>query len=79
MCYNKWLPSLLHFKWVSLSQNQQMRKIINKYMTYLQPLHMFRQMSCHPQGAFIKELQMLAASKYTIGGFTVEVFTHVTI
>jgi hypothetical protein len=50
---------------------QQMHKIINKYKMYFQPLHMFWQMDCHPQGVFIKELQVLTASKYTIGGFTV--------
>jgi hypothetical protein len=53
-----------------------MHKIINKYKMYLQPLHMFRQINCHPQGVFIKELQVLIAFKYTIVGFTVEVFTQ---
>jgi hypothetical protein len=56
-----------------------MHKIISKYKMYLQPLHMFRQMNCHPHGVFIKELQVLTASKYTVGGFTVVVFTHVAI
>jgi hypothetical protein len=56
-----------------------MHKIINKYKIYFQPLHMFRQMSCHPQGVFIKELQVLTASKYTIGGSTVAVLTYVTV
>jgi hypothetical protein len=27
-----------------------MHKIINKYKMYLQPLHMFRQINCLPQG-----------------------------
>jgi hypothetical protein len=62
-----------------LSQNQQIHKIINKYKMYLQPLHMFRQINCHPQGVFIKELQVLIASKYTIVGFTTEVFTQLTM
>jgi hypothetical protein len=31
---------------VSLSQNQQMHKIINEYKMYFQPLHMFRQINC---------------------------------
>jgi hypothetical protein len=62
-----------------LSQNQQMRKIINKYKMYLQPVHMFQQINCHPQGVSIKELHARTASKYTIGGFTVEVFTQLTI
>jgi hypothetical protein len=31
----------MHFI-VSLSQNQQMNKLINKYKVSLQPLHMFR-------------------------------------
>jgi hypothetical protein len=35
-----------------------MQKIIDKYKMYLQPLHMFRQINCHPQGASIKELQV---------------------
>jgi hypothetical protein len=38
---------------VSLSQNQQMHKVINKYKMYLQPLHMFGQINCHPQGVDI--------------------------
>jgi hypothetical protein len=33
---------------------------------YFQPLHMFRQMNCHPLGVFIKGLQELTASSYTI-------------
>jgi hypothetical protein len=64
---------------LKLSQNQQMHTIINKYKMYLQPLHMFRQTSCHPQEVFVKELQVLIASKYAIVGFTVEVFTHLTM
>jgi hypothetical protein len=56
-----------------------MHKVINKYKMYLQPLHMFRQIHCHPQGVFIKELQVLIASKYTIVGFTIEVFTLLTM
>jgi hypothetical protein len=68
----------LHFI-LSFSQNQQMHKIINKYKIYLQPLHMFQDMNCHSQGVFIKKLQVLTASKYTICGFTVDVFTYVTI
>jgi hypothetical protein len=51
--------------WSILSQNQQMRKIINKYKMYLQPLHMFRQINCHAHGVVIEELQVLIASKYT--------------
>ena len=46
---------------------------------YLQPLHMFRQINCHPQGVFIKELQAHTAFKYTIVGFTAEVFTQLTV
>ena len=46
---------------------------------YLQPLHMFRQINCHPQRVPIKELQARTASKYTLGGFTVEVFTQLTM
>jgi hypothetical protein len=53
-----------------------MHKIINKYKVYLQPLHMFQQINFHPQGVFIKELQVLIATKYTIFGFTVEVYTQ---
>jgi hypothetical protein len=64
---------------MNLSQNQQMNKIINKYKMYLQPLHMFRQRNCHRQGLFIKELQVLIALKYTIVGFTVEIFTPLTM
>jgi hypothetical protein len=48
-----------------LSQNQQMHKTINKYKMYLQPLHTFQQINCHPQGVLIKELQVLIASKQT--------------
>jgi hypothetical protein len=54
-----------------LSQNQQMHAIINKYKMYLQPLHMFRQINCHPQGVSIKELQVRTASKYKIYHFNV--------
>jgi hypothetical protein len=64
---------------MSLSQNQQMHKIINKYKMYLQPLYMFLQNNCHPQGVFIRELQVIIASKCTIVGFTVEVFTQLTM
>ena len=64
---------------ISLSQNQQMHKIINKNNMYFQPLHMFRQVNCHPQEVFIKELQVLIAFKYIIVGFTVEIFTPLTI
>jgi hypothetical protein len=64
---------------MSLSQNQQMHKIINKCKLYFQPLCMFQQMNCHFHGVFIKELQVFTASKYKTGGFTVEVFTYVTI
>jgi hypothetical protein len=60
----------------SLSQNQQMYKIVKKYKTYFQPLNMLRQMNYHPQGLLIKELQVLTTSRCTIGGFTVEVFTY---
>jgi hypothetical protein len=56
-----------------------MHKIINEYRMYLQPLYMFRQINCHPQGVFIKELQVFIASKYTIVRFTVEVFTQLTM
>jgi hypothetical protein len=56
-----------------------MLNIINKYKMYLQLLHMFGQKNCHSQGVFIKELQVCTACKYTIGGFTVEVFTQLTI
>ena len=55
---------------VSLSQNQQMHKII---------LHTFRQRNFHPQGVFIKELQVLIESRYTIVGFTIQVFTQLTM
>jgi hypothetical protein len=64
---------------MNLSQNQQVHRIINKNKMHFQPLHMFRQMNCHPQGALIKEVQVLIASNYTIDGFAVAVFTHVTI
>jgi hypothetical protein len=42
---------------------------------------MFRQINCHPQGVFIKDLQVLIAFKYTIGGFThiVEVLTPLIV
>jgi hypothetical protein len=40
---------------------------------------MFQQINCHPQGVFIKELEVLIASKYTIVGFTVEIFTQLTM
>jgi hypothetical protein len=40
---------------------------------------MFRQINCHPQGVFIKELQVLIASKYTVVGFTIEVFTRLAM
>ena len=40
---------------------------------------MFRQINCHLQGVSIKELQARTASKHTISGFTVEVFTQRTI
>jgi hypothetical protein len=56
-----------------------MHKIINNYKMHLQPLHIFRHKNCHPQGVFIKELQVHFASKYTIVGFTVEVFTQLTM
>ena len=64
---------------VSLSQNKQMNKIINKYKMYLQHLHMFRQINCHHQGVFIKELHVRTASKYTVVGLTVELFTQLTM
>jgi hypothetical protein len=51
-----------------------MHKIIGMYKTYFQPLHMFRQIDCHFQGVYIRELQVLTASTYTIYGFTVKVF-----
>jgi hypothetical protein len=56
-----------------------MHKIMNKHKMYLQPLHMSQQVNCNPQGIFIKELQVLIAFKYTIVGFTVEVFTPLTM
>jgi hypothetical protein len=56
-----------------------MHKIIDKYKMYLQPLHKFRQINCHPQEVSIKQLQVRTASKYTIDGFSVEVFTQLTI
>jgi hypothetical protein len=56
-----------------------MHNIIIKYKMYLQPLLMFRQINCHPHGVFIKQLQVLIASKYTIVGFTVEIFTQLTM
>jgi hypothetical protein len=40
---------------------------------------MFRQINCHPQGVSIKEPQVLIASKNTKVGFTVEVFTQLTM
>jgi hypothetical protein len=46
---------------------------------YLQHLHMFRQINCHPQGVYIKELKVRIASKYTIRGFKVEAFSQLTI
>jgi hypothetical protein len=58
-----WLPEC---NAVYLSQNQQKHKIINKYVTYLQALHMFRQINCHLQGVIIKKLQVLIVSNYTI-------------
>jgi hypothetical protein len=39
---------------------------------------MFRQINCHPQEVSIKELQVRTASKYTTGGFRVEVLTQLT-
>jgi hypothetical protein len=39
-----------------------MQKIIGKHKMYFQPLNMFRQMNCHLQGVFIRELQVLSAS-----------------
>jgi hypothetical protein len=60
-----------------LSQNQQMYEIINRYKMYLQSLHTFRQINCHPQAVSFKELQVRTASKYTIVGFTVELYTFV--
>jgi hypothetical protein len=56
-----------------------MYKKINKYKMYLQPLHMFRQINYRLQGVSIQELQARPASKYTIGGFTVQAFTQLTI
>jgi hypothetical protein len=50
-----YVVSNVHFI-VSLN-NQQMRKIFGKCKIYFQPLHMFRQIDCHPQGVHIKELQ----------------------
>lgn len=48
-------------------------------MLYFQPLHIYREMMWHPQGLFVKELQVLIATKWTVGGFTLEVLTHVTV
>jgi hypothetical protein len=56
-----------------------MHKTINKYKMYLQPLRMLRQINFHPQGVSIKELQVCTASKYTIVGFTVDVFMQLKI
>jgi hypothetical protein len=50
---------------LSLSQNQQMRKIINKYKMYSQPLHMFRQMNFHPQGVFAEICVGVENTSYT--------------
>jgi hypothetical protein len=63
---------------MSLSQNQQLHTIINKYKMYLQPLRMFRQINCHHEGVFIKE-QVHIASECTIVSFAVEVFTQLTM
>jgi hypothetical protein len=54
-------------------------QIINKYKICQQPPHMFWQIICHPQGVSIKEFQVRTASKYTISGFTVEIFMQLTI
>jgi hypothetical protein len=47
---------------MSLSQNQQMHKIINKYKMYLQTLLMFRQINFHPQGVLSRNFKELEAS-----------------
>jgi hypothetical protein len=54
-----------------------MRTIIGNCKIYFQLLCMFREIDFHLQGVCIKELQVLSASKHTIYGFTVNVFTHV--
>jgi hypothetical protein len=43
------------------------------------PLYMFWQINFHPLGVFIKELQVLIASKYTIVDFTVDVIYILTL
>jgi hypothetical protein len=40
---------------------------------------MFGKINCHSQAVFIKELQVLIASKYTVVGFTIELFTQLTM
>ena len=40
---------------------------------------MFRQINCHHQGVFIKKLHVRTASKYTVVGLTVELFTQLTM
>jgi hypothetical protein len=78
-------PLPLYALWHGLRQpyffkvNQQIHKIIGNFKTYLEPLHMFRQIDCHLRRVCIRELQVLSASKYTICDFTVRVFTRVTI
>lgn len=40
---------------------------------------MFGQINCHLQEVCTKELEVLSVSKYTIYGFTVRTFMHVTV
>ena len=54
--------------------NQQIHKIIDKCKIFFQPLHMLWQIDCHLQGVYIRELEVLSASKYTIYGFTIKLF-----
>jgi hypothetical protein len=51
-----------------------MHNIIGNCKRYIQPQHMFRQINCHLRVVFIRELQVLCATKYTICSFTVKVF-----
>jgi hypothetical protein len=48
------------------------------YEIYLRPLHMFRQTNSHLQGLFIRELQEVFTSKYSVYGYTLKNFTEHT-
>jgi hypothetical protein len=39
-----------------------MYKIINKYKMYLKPVHMFRQITCHPQGILSRNFKYILHS-----------------